>query len=93
MTMAIGFSEKWILSFTALNVTLLAERCYVRKSHDKSNETDGICFFLFALFDVHSFDRRLSEPSSESAAGRFAKPDRSRLRLCLPEDQILLLHD
>jgi hypothetical protein len=76
-----------------MNVTLLVERCYLRKSHDKSNEADCICFFLVALFDVHSFDRRLSEPSSESAGDRCAKPDQSRLRLCLPEDQILLLHD
>jgi hypothetical protein len=27
-----------------------------KESHDESNEADCICFFLVALFDVHSFD-------------------------------------
>ena len=53
----------------------------------------GGCFCLVVLARLYPFERRLPEFAGNRCAKPGANQKRRRLRLCLPENQILFLHD
>jgi len=67
----------------------------LKENHEKQNPLGALSFVV--VVGLYPTARRLSKSASESTDSRFAKPEtrkeQCRLRLCLPENQVLFLHD
>src|SRR6516162_596654 len=86
---------KWILSRGLRDEYARPANLLSKENHEKQNPLGALSFVV--LVGLYPTARRLSKSASESSDSRFAKPEarkeQCRLRLCLPENQVLFLHD